>query len=191
MFGFAAKVRGPGGRGYPLCAGSCTPRKGCAVLALFSSASCVSLEYIPCYSVISQMCTDCITLACHSIPRVPYRWSVRGADAAAWPTPPGQPTVGTRCGSTGLVFRYGLCLLPLRRAPTAPRPIPHRGWAHPCHVCTGTWLTCATSAPGLRMQLKNTHAGRGADLAAAPFGHERAGVMLDVVCGAQGCPPAA
>jgi E3 ubiquitin-protein ligase UBR3 len=25
----------------------------------------------------------------------------------------------------------------------------HRDWAHPCHICTGTALTPATSAPGL------------------------------------------
>ncbi len=29
----------------------------------------------------------------------------------------------------------------------------HRDWAHPCHICTGTGLTPATSAPGLRSPL--------------------------------------
>ena len=31
----------------------------------------------------------------------------------------------------------------------APLPHLHREWAHPCHICAGTGLTPATSAPGL------------------------------------------
>ena len=30
----------------------------------------------------------------------------------------------------------------------SPRPHLHRDWAHPAHICTGTGLTPATSAPG-------------------------------------------
>jgi hypothetical protein len=35
----------------------------------------------------------------------------------------------------------------------APLPHLHRNWAHPCHICTGTALAPATSAPGLRSPL--------------------------------------
>ena len=31
----------------------------------------------------------------------------------------------------------------------SPLPHLHRDWVHPCHICTGTGLTPATSAPGL------------------------------------------
>jgi hypothetical protein len=33
----------------------------------------------------------------------------------------------------------------------------HRGWAHPCHICTGAGLTPATSAPGLGSPLPHLH----------------------------------
>ena len=33
---------------------------------------------------------------------------------------------------------------------SAVPPYPHRDWAHPFHICTGTGLTPATSAPGRR-----------------------------------------
>ena len=33
---------------------------------------------------------------------------------------------------------------------SAPRPHLHRDWTHPLHICIGTGLTRATSAPGLR-----------------------------------------
>jgi hypothetical protein len=39
----------------------------------------------------------------------------------------------------------------LDRAVRAPLPHRHRGSAHRCHICTGTGLTPATSAPGLRV----------------------------------------
>jgi hypothetical protein len=32
----------------------------------------------------------------------------------------------------------------------SPLPHLHRDWAHPCHICAGTGLTAATSAPGLQ-----------------------------------------
>ena len=43
-------------------------------------------------------------------------------------------------------------------------PHPHRDWAHPCHIRTGTGLASATSAPGLgsrlpRLHLPGLHAG--------------------------------
>ena len=37
----------------------------------------------------------------------------------------------------------------LRNAHRATCKAPCRDWAHPCHICTGTGLTPATSAPGL------------------------------------------
>jgi hypothetical protein len=42
------------------------------------------------------------------------------------------------------------CALP-HLAPGLGSPLPHlhRDWAHPCHICTGTGLTPATSAPAL------------------------------------------
>ena len=33
---------------------------------------------------------------------------------------------------------------------SAAPPYPHRDWAHPFHICAGTGLTPATSAPGRR-----------------------------------------
>ena len=39
----------------------------------------------------------------------------------------------------------------------APVPHLHRDWAHPCHICTGTWLAHATSAPGLGPTLPHLH----------------------------------
>jgi hypothetical protein len=38
---------------------------------------------------------------------------------------------------------------PRRFCRGSPLPHLHRDWAHPCHICTGTGLTPATSAPGL------------------------------------------
>ncbi len=35
----------------------------------------------------------------------------------------------------------------LHRGLGSPLPHLHRDWAHPCHICTGTGLTPATSAP--------------------------------------------
>jgi hypothetical protein len=37
----------------------------------------------------------------------------------------------------------------------APRP----NWAHPCHICTGTGLTPARSAPGMNSPLPHLHRG--------------------------------
>ena len=34
--------------------------------------------------------------------------------------------------------------------PATSAPAEHRDWAHSCHICARTGLTCATSAPGLR-----------------------------------------
>jgi hypothetical protein len=34
---------------------------------------------------------------------------------------------------------------------------PHRDWAHPSHICTGTGLTPATSAPGLGSPVPHLH----------------------------------
>jgi hypothetical protein len=50
-------------------------------------------------------------------------------------------------------------------APGRGSPLPHlhRDWAHPCHICTGTGLTPATSAPGLgalQAKLQQTEADR-------------------------------
>jgi hypothetical protein len=41
-------------------------------------------------------------------------------------------------------------------------PLPHlrRDWAHPCHICAGTGLTPATSAPGLGLAPLPTSAPR-------------------------------
>ena len=33
----------------------------------------------------------------------------------------------------------------------------HRDWAHPCHICTWTGLTPATSAPGVGSPLPHLH----------------------------------
>ena len=38
-----------------------------------------------------------------------------------------------------------------------PVPHLHRDWAHRCHICTGTGLTPATSAPGLGSPLPHLH----------------------------------
>ena len=45
--------------------------------------------------------------------------------------------------------------LPLRLSPSVPYP--RRDWAHPGHICTGTGLAAATSAPGLRAQALNKY----------------------------------
>jgi hypothetical protein len=44
----------------------------------------------------------------------------------------------------------------------APLPHLHRDWAHPCHICIGTGLTPATSAPGLGSPLPHLHRDCGA-----------------------------
>ena len=40
------------------------------------------------------------------------------------------------------------------------RPL-HRGWARRCHICTGTWLTPATFAPGLGSPSHHIYTGTG------------------------------
>jgi hypothetical protein len=47
----------------------------------------------------------------------------------------------------------------------------HRDWAHPCHICTGTGRTAATSAPGLRVCafLFARRVGSESDAATAPI----------------------
>jgi hypothetical protein len=47
-------------------------------------------------------------------------------------------------------------------APCAGVPLPHlpRDWAHPCHICAGTGLATATSAPGPGSPLPHLHRDR-------------------------------
>ena len=52
----------------------------------------------------------------------------------------------------GIVHRWAdLCNQLQPRKPGLGSPLPHLrwDWAHPCHICTGTGHTVATSAPGL------------------------------------------
>ncbi len=44
-----------------------------------------------------------------------------------------------------------------QRVSGSPLPHLHRDWARPCHICTGTGLTPATSAPGLGSPLPHLH----------------------------------
>ena len=45
----------------------------------------------------------------------------------------------------------------LHRDRARPLPHLHRDWARPCHICAGTGLTRATSAPGLGSALPHLH----------------------------------
>ena len=78
-----------------------------------------------------------------------------------FPLAPIRPSYIQACSPSCAARRFSRCPASWRavgRSPRAatsapglgsPRPHLRRDWAHPCHICTGTGLTPATSAPGL------------------------------------------
>ena len=63
------------------------------------------------------------------------------------PTPHAGPSLRSPCGVACIDARHPVILTGAPRQ--TPLPHLHRDWAHPCHICDGTGLTPATSAPGL------------------------------------------
>ena len=55
--------------------------------------------------------------------------------------------------------KLGRVATKLRRTSAVRSALPHlhRDWARPCHICTGTGLAPATSAPGLGSPLPHLH----------------------------------
>ena len=81
--------------------------------------------------------------------------------------------------------------------PPADAPHLQRDWAHPSHVCSGTWHTPATTAPGLGSALPTSAPGlaRPADAPRALERHElvrpRAQAAVGAACAAEVPPPRA
>ena len=84
-------------------------------------------------------------------------------------TGPTSVHVGTRTGplrrvgatgrSGGLCSKTQSSSTSTRRRPSAHPPLPHlhRDWARPCHICSGTGLAPAPSAPALGSPLPDLH----------------------------------
>jgi hypothetical protein len=85
------------------------------------------------------------------------RWVAHTRAHACWRTPThALARTQARARSHSGHFGHAGPTRAAAAAPSAPglgSPLPHlhRDWAHRCHICTGTELTPATSAPGLRL----------------------------------------
>ena len=102
-----------------------------------ATCCCLSSSSLSRRSFCSAICDACICLSRSS--------SSRRSCCSAWNTSP-PPLTNGDCACQPHVRSNAP---ESARGPGSPLPHLHRDSAHSCHICTGTRLTPATSAPGL------------------------------------------